>query len=238
MDAINDLTTKLEQIASAQLDAGVRALRGEMGVAGAQAHSTSLVGPAASVILIGLCIAFGATLLRGVLRPLAGITTVMGKLAVVETDIAIPSRDARDEIGAMARAVEVFKQNAVARARLEGEQKAQEARAAQEKHGRPGWHGREDRGGDGRGAGVGRRPHHHHRGNRRGDERRGATRTGEPQGRRTAAGQALANAQTVASAAEQLAASIREISGQMSSRPPWSAGPSPPAARPAPRWRR
>jgi len=214
-DAINDLATQLEQIASAQLDASARALRGEMGVAAEQAHSTSLIGPAASVILIGLCIAFGATLLRGVLRPLAGITAVMSKLAAGETDIVIPSRDTKDEIGAMARAVEVFKQNAVARAGLEAEQKAQEARAAQEKQAAlVGMAEKIEAETGGALESVGARTTTIAATAE--EMSASAMRTGQAaQGAAAAAGQALANAQTVASAAEQLAASIREIGGQM-----------------------
>ena len=39
----------------------------------------------------------------------------MGRLAAGHNEVEIPSRDSTDEIGAMARSVEVFKQNAIAR---------------------------------------------------------------------------------------------------------------------------
>jgi diguanylate cyclase (GGDEF)-like protein len=44
-----------------------------------------------------------------------GMTIAMGKLAAGDTAVEIPARDNRDEIGDMARAVEVFRANAIAR---------------------------------------------------------------------------------------------------------------------------
>src|SRR5262249_37980794 len=48
-------------------------------------------------------------------------------------DTDVPGRDRSDEIGAMARTVEVFKQNAVSMRAIEHEQTAQKERAAAEK---------------------------------------------------------------------------------------------------------
>jgi methyl-accepting chemotaxis protein len=59
---------------------------------------------------------------RGLARPLAATIEAMRKLAAGDLDIALPSSDRRDEIGAMARAVAVFHENALTRVRLEGEQ--------------------------------------------------------------------------------------------------------------------
>ncbi|HUB48909.1 MAG TPA: methyl-accepting chemotaxis protein [Acetobacteraceae bacterium] len=55
----------------------------------------------------------------------------MGKLAAGDHGVAIPARDNQDEIGDMARAVEVFKENAIAAERLAAEQAT--ARAAKER---------------------------------------------------------------------------------------------------------
>ena len=54
-----------------------------------------------------------------IIRPLASMTDSLGKLAAGRTEIQIPGRDAGDEIGSMARAAEIFKQNAIERVRLE-----------------------------------------------------------------------------------------------------------------------
>lgn len=52
-------------------------------------------------------------IVRSITRPLAGITAVMGELAANNVDVEILGRDRRDEIGGMARAVEVFKENMI-----------------------------------------------------------------------------------------------------------------------------
>jgi len=55
----------------------------------------------------------GLTTMHRVLSRLGRITHAMTRLARNDTTTAIPSRDDRDEVGAMARAVEVFKNNAI-----------------------------------------------------------------------------------------------------------------------------
>ena len=65
----------------------------------------------------------------GIARPIARITGTMARLATGDTAAAIPDTDRGDEIGGMAKAVEVFKRNAIERERLEAEQALeQEAR--------------------------------------------------------------------------------------------------------------
>ncbi len=70
---------------------------------------------------------------RAVIRPVAGMTTAMASLADGDTNVEIPSRSACDEMGAMAKAVEIFRQNALDRIRLEAEQAKQAQLAEAEK---------------------------------------------------------------------------------------------------------
>ncbi|MDP4006909.1 methyl-accepting chemotaxis protein, partial [Methylobacterium sp. NEAU K] len=81
--------------------------------------------------LVGLALAIGAVLAfviaRSIVRPIAGMTHAMKRLAEGDTQVVVPSRDATDEIGAMAKAVDVFRQNAIARADLEAAQAAEHA---------------------------------------------------------------------------------------------------------------
>src|SRR3954462_733464 len=63
-----------------------------------------------AIILIG---PIGLATMHRVLSRLGRITQAMTKLARHDTTTVIPSRDDRDEVGAMARAVEVFKDNAI-----------------------------------------------------------------------------------------------------------------------------
>ncbi|MDO8608714.1 MAG: methyl-accepting chemotaxis protein [Phaeospirillum sp.] len=91
----------------------------------ALAHSTELQYFA---VLIG-SLALGAIVTLAMVRLIAGpvttLTGVMGRLADGSTEVEIPSLDNRDEIGAMARAVAVFRDGMQRAARLEGEQRRQ-----------------------------------------------------------------------------------------------------------------
>ena len=67
----------------------------------------------------------------GITRPLQAMTLAMSKLAGGDKTVAIPSADAKDEIGEMAKAVQVFKDNMIEADRLAAVQAAD--RAAKEK---------------------------------------------------------------------------------------------------------
>jgi methyl-accepting chemotaxis protein len=96
-------------------------------------HSNALMARAETIqlLLLGLILAAGATLAfliaRSLIRPISGMTAAMSRLADGETGIHVPSQDATDEMGRMARAVEVFRRNAVDRIALEAEQVAQQS---------------------------------------------------------------------------------------------------------------
>jgi methyl-accepting chemotaxis protein len=70
-----------------------------------------------------------------IIGPVAAMTDAMERLATGDTRVEVPSRDSSDEIGAMARTVEVFRQNAIDRQSLEDEKAHTEARVVQERHG-------------------------------------------------------------------------------------------------------
>jgi methyl-accepting chemotaxis protein len=74
-----------------------------------------------ALVLGGL---FAVIIARSIVRPIDGIRVAMTALASGDSEVAIPGRDNRDEIGTMARAVEVFKANAFAKNRLEAEVRA------------------------------------------------------------------------------------------------------------------
>jgi methyl-accepting chemotaxis protein len=56
---------------------------------------------------------------RGIANPIVGMTGAMTRLAGGDLEIAIPALDKRDEIGAMAKAVQVFKENAIEKRKLD-----------------------------------------------------------------------------------------------------------------------
>ncbi|MFG1417701.1 methyl-accepting chemotaxis protein [Xanthobacter sp. V0B-10] len=61
---------------------------------------------------------------RTIGRPLARMTAAMNGLAQGDLSVTVPDLDRRDEIGAMAEAMQVFKHNAAARAELESKERA------------------------------------------------------------------------------------------------------------------
>ncbi|MEX2129174.1 MAG: methyl-accepting chemotaxis protein [Xanthobacteraceae bacterium] len=89
-----------------------------------------IVGVGLTVLLIGLGLSW--LIGRSITKPLAGLSGVMRQLADGNTGAYIPAVNARDEIGAMARTVVVFRDNARERDRLEAEQT--EAAAQRERH--------------------------------------------------------------------------------------------------------
>jgi methyl-accepting chemotaxis protein len=68
---------------------------------------------------------------RAISGPVVRLTGIMTTLAAGDLSAEVPDRERRDEIGEMAKAVQVFKENGIERARLEAQQA--EERAAKER---------------------------------------------------------------------------------------------------------
>jgi len=83
----------------------------------------------------GLAILFGGIvaflIARSIVGPLATMTRAMGRLAGGDLKVEIPGRGNRDEIGDMAKAIQVFKESMVETDRLRHEQVEVEARQAE-----------------------------------------------------------------------------------------------------------
>ncbi|WP_082537446.1 MULTISPECIES: methyl-accepting chemotaxis protein [unclassified Aureimonas] len=88
----------------------------------------ALAGGTGLAILIA--VAMGWLLSRSVARPVVAMTDAMSRLAAGDKSVVVPAAGQRDELGAMARAVETFKQAAIEKERLEG-LTAEERRAAE-----------------------------------------------------------------------------------------------------------
>jgi methyl-accepting chemotaxis protein len=76
--------------------------------------------------LVGICLllVLGMSVFMGrsIVGPINGMTKAMRKLAGGDIDAEIPARDRRDEVGAMAQSVQVFKENMAEAALLRREQ--------------------------------------------------------------------------------------------------------------------
>jgi methyl-accepting chemotaxis protein len=186
----------------------------------AEQQTTGLIGRVTNIqaivasLAVALGLVFAAAIGRGIVRPVRAMTRAMAALAAGEMEVTIPARDNRDEIGEMAAAVQVFRDNKRAADQLAREQEAQ--RAARERR-------------------VARLDEL-----TRGFEARAAHLVGQVASASTelqataqamngtaaqttersatvaaAAEEASANVQTVAASAEQLAASISEIARQV-----------------------
>jgi len=107
---------------------------------GRQASSNSTVR--FTYILVGLCLGLGlliglglglAWLIgNGIATPIRRMTDVMGTLAGGNHQIEVSDRERKDEVGAMAEAVQVFKENMIENERLVFKQKEAEKRVAGE----------------------------------------------------------------------------------------------------------
>jgi methyl-accepting chemotaxis protein len=90
---------------------------------------------AISMAVLGLLIAAGAGLLiaRGISRPILAITRAMRDLADGDLTVNLPAYQRSDEVGQMAQAVAVFKENAIRAGQLQSDHAEAKARSEQEK---------------------------------------------------------------------------------------------------------
>ncbi|MGC2856995.1 methyl-accepting chemotaxis protein [Novispirillum sp. DQ9] len=90
---------------------------------------TLVVALAVLSVILGAIAAF--VIGQGIAGPVIAMTEAMRRLAGGDKAVAIPATERRDEIGEMAAAVQVFKDNALEMDRLEAERAAAEAAAQQ-----------------------------------------------------------------------------------------------------------
>ena len=76
-------------------------------------HSARILIGAGIVMSLLLCGISGYMAIHGISRPVARMTSSMKALSTGDTTVEIPETDRRDEIGAMAAAVQVFKDNMI-----------------------------------------------------------------------------------------------------------------------------
>ena len=166
----------------------------------------ALVASLSSVIIVG----------RSITLPLNGLARSMAGLAAGDQTIGVAGSDRRDEIGAMAGAVQVFKDNMIRARTLEGEVEANKAKAeADRKRGMMEMADQFERAVGGIVTTV----------SAAATELQGAAQSLSTSSTQTAhqstivaaaSEEAAANVRTVASAAEELSGSVREISRQVS----------------------
>ncbi|WP_051548168.1 methyl-accepting chemotaxis protein [Sneathiella glossodoripedis] len=85
------------------------------------------------LVILGGAIFVTFKLARQISDPIKDVTDVVGELAGGNTDVVVPQQDREDEIGDIAKAIEVFRNGIIDRRLREEEQRAAEEKARQEK---------------------------------------------------------------------------------------------------------
>jgi len=165
-------------------------------------------------VVIGLVLA--SLIARALAKPITAMTEAMERLAEGDKTISVPALQRGDEIGEMAKAVEVFKQNAIAMDRMQAEQDAMKSRAEAER--RADMMNLAD-GFESSVAGV--VEHVGSAAHQMQSAAQGMAATAEQTSRQAhavsdASDEAATNVETVAAAAEELSSSITEIARQVS----------------------
>ncbi|MDG2570674.1 HAMP domain-containing methyl-accepting chemotaxis protein, partial [Vibrio parahaemolyticus] len=78
---------------------------------------------------VGIALALGllgAVIIYGITRPLSAMTASMGRLATGDLNVDVNGTERKDEVGQLARSLQVFKDNAIEARRLAAEQAAED----------------------------------------------------------------------------------------------------------------
>ena len=188
------------EIDAAEMMAPVHAMR----------NTSALIGIGILIVIgsIGLLIA------RSITRPVVAMTEAMRQLAGGDKSITVPAQGRKDEIGAMAAAVEVFKQNAIEMDHLAAEQRQEQERKEARQKTVDGYIKNFESSVAGILSTLASAA------TEMNQTAEGMSATAEETSRQSAAvaaasEEATTNVQTVASAAEELSASVQEISRQV-----------------------
>ncbi len=84
-----------------------------------------------SLSVVALFIVMGAAVAMSITRPVQAVTSATETLASGDWTVAIPALGNKDEIGAVARALQVFKENLIRSKELEEEQRIEQQRQAE-----------------------------------------------------------------------------------------------------------
>jgi methyl-accepting chemotaxis protein len=95
-------------------------------------HASSVLGGVAILVFL-VVISLNMVTVRLVAKPIVEVTGIMDRLAHGDKSVDVPYREQTDEVGGIAQAVQVFKENALKLDAMTAAQEAQAAQAAAEK---------------------------------------------------------------------------------------------------------
>jgi methyl-accepting chemotaxis protein len=118
-EELEDSLGKLSDLIAASAQSANESAQGTASLA-----ENGLIG----ALLIGIVVLAGliAIMVRGICTPLDAMTGAMGTLAAGDLSVTIPALGRKDEIGNMAAAMQVFKDNAVRAEQMAAEQRAEQ----------------------------------------------------------------------------------------------------------------
>ncbi|MCW2236133.1 methyl-accepting chemotaxis protein [Azospirillum canadense] len=208
---IDPVTDRISALIDLQVRvAGERYVDSEAAFEAARLTSWILLAVGAVMVVLGAIV-----VLRRVVRPIGALTGVMRRMSGGDYAVAVPGAEKEDEVGQMARAVEVFKANGLENQRMRADQEREREQAEAAKRAALESMAetveRETRNAVDRVAERTRRMEDN------AEAMAGSAGAVGVNSQSVAAAseQALRNAQTVAAATEELAASIREIGTQV-----------------------
>lgn len=110
-----DLMKKVEDVIASDLTAQVGSIH-------SKAQSGFYLYLIVTLILLAVTAVLVTMIVKGITRPVLGLTNVMGILANGDTSVEISGLERGDEIGSMSKAVEVFKENMIKNQQMAAEQ--------------------------------------------------------------------------------------------------------------------
>ncbi len=214
-DAISDLTTKLDELASRIANENAAVVEAQAKAQVALANTARNASMVAGVLFGLICITGAVALLHGVVRPLSSLADATRRIGAGEDVGNIPGARRHDEVGIMAGALGRWQQATAEAAAEKARGEAAQEQAEVQKH--AALVDMAEKVESESGIAMEQVSARSEAMAATADEMHAsASRTGvSAQSAASAASQALANAQTVASAAEELSSSIREIGGQV-----------------------
>jgi methyl-accepting chemotaxis protein len=139
MAAANDVANAQRETSAAyaaiepiieRINKTVRELNANATAANLESRADTALQIQSAIVLIALLVSgFAWWIGRSIARPVTAITGVMGQLAQGNLEVAVPGSDRNDELGAMAKAVLVFRDSAIERDRLEAQARDQKSQA-------------------------------------------------------------------------------------------------------------
>jgi methyl-accepting chemotaxis protein len=137
-EIVNNELNKIGPSIEAALDQLMADNKAEQDTLGPKASASMQQSLTIAIVISAIAIAMGVfvgyMIARSITRPIGGMTLAMGGLANGDFAIEVPAQNRKDEIGLMAKAVQVFKDNMIKARALDAEAKDAQAKQIERGH--------------------------------------------------------------------------------------------------------